>query len=74
MRRFVCLVSERRNHSRNLGFVGADLANIVNEAALPASRQDKEFIEAADFDEAIERVVAGLQKNSQAAGDVFARP
>ena len=46
------------------GFVGADLANIVNEAALLAARQDKEFIEIADFDEAIERVVAGLQKKS----------
>jgi cell division protease FtsH len=46
------------------GFVGADLANIVNEAALLAARQDKESIEMADFDEAIERVVAGLQKKS----------
>src|SRR5918996_3333134 len=46
------------------GFVGADLANIVNEAALLAARQDKESIEMLDFDEAIERVVAGLQKKS----------
>ena len=46
------------------GFVGADLANIVNEAALLAARQDKGSIEMADFDEAIERVVAGLQKKS----------
>ncbi len=46
------------------GFVGADLANIVNEAALLAARQDKESIEMADFDEAIERVIAGLQKKS----------
>jgi cell division protease FtsH len=46
------------------GFVGADLANIVNEAALLAARQDKEFIEMGEFDEAIERVVAGLQKKS----------
>ena len=46
------------------GFVGADLANIVNEAALLAARQDKESIEMAEFDEAIERVVAGLQKRS----------
>jgi cell division protease FtsH len=46
------------------GFVGADLANIVNEAALLAARQDKEFIEMTEFDEAIERVVAGLQKKS----------
>ncbi|HEX2929980.1 MAG TPA: ATP-dependent zinc metalloprotease FtsH [Candidatus Binatia bacterium] len=46
------------------GFVGADLANIVNEAALLAARQDKESIDMAEFDEAIERVVAGLQKKS----------
>ncbi len=47
------------------GFVGADLANIVNEAALLAARQGKEAVEMADFDEAIERVVAGLQKKSR---------
>ena len=46
------------------GFVGADLANIVNEAALLAARQDKDSIDMAEFDEAIERVVAGLQKKS----------
>jgi cell division protease FtsH len=46
------------------GFVGADLANIVNEAALLAARQDKESIDMAEFDEAIERAVAGLQKKS----------
>ena len=46
------------------GFVGADLANIVNEAALLAARQAKDSVEMADFDEAIERVVAGLQKKS----------
>src|SRR6266496_3528461 len=47
------------------GFVGADLANIVNEAALLAARQGKDAVEAADFDEAIERVIAGLQKKSR---------
>ena len=46
------------------GFVGADLANIVNEAALLAAREDKESIGMLEFDEAIERVVAGLQKKS----------
>lgn len=46
------------------GFVGADLANIVNEAALLAARQGKDSVEMADFDEAIERVVAGLQKKN----------
>ncbi len=47
------------------GFVGADLANIVNEAALLAARQGKDAVEMADFDEAIARVVAGLQKKSR---------
>jgi cell division protease FtsH len=47
------------------GFVGADLANIVNEAALLAARQGKESVETSDFDEAIERVIAGLQKKSR---------
>jgi cell division protease FtsH len=47
------------------GFVGADLANIVNEAALLAARQGKEGVETSDFDEAIERVIAGLQKKSR---------
>jgi cell division protease FtsH len=47
------------------GFVGADLANIVNEAALLAARQGKDMVETADFDEAIERGIAGLQKKSR---------
>ena len=47
------------------GFVGADLANIVNEAALLAARQGKDAVEMADFDEAIARVIAGLQKKSR---------
>src|SRR5947208_7064878 len=47
------------------GFVGTDLANIVNEAALLAARQGKDAVETADFDEAIERVIAGLQKKSR---------
>jgi cell division protease FtsH len=48
--------------SRTPGFVGADLANIVNEAALLAARKNKEFVEMADIEEAIDRVIAGLEK------------
>jgi cell division protease FtsH len=48
--------------AKTSGFVGADLANIVNEAALLAARQGKAGVAMADFDEAIERVVAGLKK------------
>jgi cell division protease FtsH len=48
--------------ARTPGFGGADLANIVNEAALLAARQGKEAVETSDFHEAIERVIAGQQK------------
>jgi len=48
--------------SRTPGFVGADLANIMNEAALLAARKNKESVEMADIEEAIDRVVAGLEK------------
>ncbi len=51
--------------SRTPGFVGADLANIVNEAALLAARKNKESVEMADFEEAIDRVVAGLEKKNR---------
>ena len=48
--------------ARTAGFAGADLANLVNEAALLAARKDKPAAEMRDFDEAIERLVAGLEK------------
>jgi len=48
--------------ARTPGFVGADLANIVNEAALLAARKNKEHVEMEDFEEAIDRVIAGLEK------------
>jgi cell division protease FtsH len=48
--------------ARTAGFAGADLANLVNEAALLAARRDKTAVERADFDEAIDRVIAGLEK------------
>jgi cell division protease FtsH len=47
------------------GFAGADLANLVNEAALMAARNDRDAVLMADFNEAIERVVAGLEKRSR---------
>src|SRR5690606_37187710 len=47
------------------GFAGADLANIVNEAALLAARRGKDAVTTAEFEEAIERVVAGLEKKSR---------
>ena len=51
--------------TRTPGFAGADLANLVNEAALLAARSRREAVAQADFAEAIERVVAGLEKKSR---------
>jgi cell division protease FtsH len=48
--------------ARTAGFAGADLANLVNEAALLAARNDKTAVDMADFDEAIDRLIAGLEK------------
>ncbi len=50
---------------RTPGFVGADLANLVNEAALLAARRHKHQVEMSDFEEAIDRVVAGLVKKNR---------
>jgi len=47
------------------GFTGADLANLVNEAALVATRRDAGRVEASDFTAAIERIVAGLEKRNR---------
>lgn len=51
--------------ARTPGFVGADLANIINEAALLAARTGKPHIERTDLEEAIDRVMAGLEKKSR---------
>ncbi|MEK7729715.1 MAG: ATP-dependent zinc metalloprotease FtsH [candidate division KSB1 bacterium] len=51
--------------ARTPGFVGADLANIINEAALLAARTGKLHIERTDLEEAIDRVMAGLEKKSR---------
>jgi cell division protease FtsH len=48
--------------ARTAGFAGADLANLVNEAALLAARREKLAVDRHDFDEAIDRIVAGLEK------------
>lgn len=50
---------------RTPGFVGADLANIVNEAALLAARKGRDEVTMADFEEAVDRVVAGLEKKNR---------
>lgn len=55
--------------TRTPGFAGADLANLVNEAALLAARRNHSAVEQSDFSEAIERVVAGLEKKSRVLND-----
>jgi cell division protease FtsH len=47
------------------GFVGADIENLVNEAAILAARRDKSIIEHGEFMEAIERVIAGPERKSR---------
>ena len=51
--------------ARTPGFAGADLANILNEAALLAARKGKESVEQADLEEAIDRVIAGMERRSR---------
>lgn len=58
-------VDLRKIAGRTPGFAGADLANLINEAALLAARKDKEKVESAEFDEAIDRVIGGLQKKNR---------
>jgi cell division protease FtsH len=48
--------------AETMGFAGADLANLINEAALLAARRDAPAVEMKDLNEALERLIAGLQK------------
>ncbi|MCX5778943.1 MAG: ATP-dependent zinc metalloprotease FtsH [Elusimicrobia bacterium] len=54
---------------RTPGFVGADLANLVNEAALLGARKSKQTVEMPEFEEAIDRVIAGPQRKSRVIAD-----
>jgi cell division protease FtsH len=54
---------------RTPGFSGAQLANVINEGALLAARRDKDKVEMRDLEEAIDRVVAGLERRSQVLSD-----
>jgi cell division protease FtsH len=54
---------------RTPGFVGADLANVLNEAALLAARDDKDQVDMIDIEHAIDRIVAGLEKRNRLVHD-----
>ncbi len=54
---------------RSPGFVGADLANIANEAAIRAVRKQHQAVDMEDFEEAIDRILAGPEKKSHALGE-----
>ncbi|EJR01014.1 ATP-dependent zinc metalloprotease FtsH [Bacillus mycoides] len=58
-------VNLRAIATRTPGFSGADLENLLNEAALVAARQDKKKIDMSDIDEATDRVIAGPAKKSR---------
>jgi cell division protease FtsH len=51
--------------AKTAGLAGADLANIVNEAALHAARKNKSAVDMSDFEEAIDRAIGGLEKKSR---------
>lgn len=51
--------------ARTPGFAGADLANLVNEATLRAAKRDKDAVDMQDFEEALDRIVAGLEKKNR---------
>ncbi len=55
--------------SRTPGFSGADLANLVNEAALLAARHGKRHVEQAEFEEAADRLTAGIERRSHVLSD-----
>ncbi|MFH1379453.1 MAG: ATP-dependent zinc metalloprotease FtsH [bacterium] len=54
---------------RTPGFVGSDLANLINEAALLAARRDKKGVEMSELEEAIDRVIAGPERKSRIISD-----
>ncbi|MEM7770272.1 MAG: ATP-dependent zinc metalloprotease FtsH [Cyanobacteria bacterium P01_A01_bin.37] len=56
--------------ARTPGFAGADLANLINEGALLAARKNRTTVTMADFNEAIERILTGLEKKSRVLNDL----
>jgi len=63
-------VEAKKLSAQTPGFAGAEIANVCNEAALIAARRDKQSIDMQDFQDAIDRVIGGLEKKEQ---NYFAR-
>ena len=58
-------VNPKRLAEQTPGFAGAEIANVCNEAALIAARQNKDIVEMQDFQDAIDRVIGGLEKKTK---------
>ena len=58
-------VDSRKLAAQTPGFAGAEIANVCNEAALIAARKDKKAVDLKDFQDAIDRVIGGLEKKSK---------
>ena len=58
-------VDSKKLAAQTPGFAGAEIANVCNEAALIAARKDKKAVEMIDFQDAIDRVIGGLEKKNK---------
>lgn len=58
-------IDAKKLSAQTPGFAGAEIANVCNEAALIAARKDKKAVDMADFQDAIDRVIGGLEKKSK---------
>lgn len=58
-------INPKRLAMQTPGFAGAEIANICNEAALIAARKQKKYVESNDFNDAIDRVIGGLEKKNK---------
>ena len=58
-------VDAKKLSAQTPGFAGAEIANVCNEAALIAARRNKEFVDMQDFQDAVDRVIGGLEKKNK---------
>jgi AFG3 family protein len=62
-------VDETKLATQTAGFAGAEIMNVCNEAALIAARRNKEMVDMADFQAAVDRVIGGLEKKNKVISD-----